>query len=147
MSLCCLCLDRSDRQVTEKQKDIIKKHVFKEYGEHEGLLPKGICNGCRSKLSTQGSSKPIVPSTLLFPSPVQDLSSKRDTQLGCQCELCKLAKSAHHEGKMVQVQTTSQEGPSPVQHPWMKNLPFLSQSAPSVILKWLEENLMNAPST
>ncbi len=86
-----------DRQA---DKDLIRKYAFKGYGDHEDILPSGICYGFRMRLSSLESSKPVSMSSRLYDSMVQDLSSLHVTWSDCVCELWRLCTSAYHRGKL-----------------------------------------------
>ena len=95
---CIACVGKARRAITPGLHDLIQKHVFPDYHEHQNKLPCKICDNCRKNLSSHSNPdstkwKPMTNKC----DHVQLLDQLNTlvhdvTSIDCTCDICKSAK-------------------------------------------------------
>ena len=104
--VCIICFGKGVRPLTDNQKSLVQKHVFTGFEQHEGLLPKSICNNCRTILGALEGPKPrslppkynyekLIKDLLNVPPVIRSRSEEpsRSEDTNCSCEICRVGKS------------------------------------------------------
>ncbi|CAB4062026.1 unnamed protein product [Lepeophtheirus salmonis] len=92
--LCLACLRKSDRPISETQRNFVQNQLFNFYTEFANLIPTGICSGCRLKFAA-AQKMAAVSSLLLIKKLVDHLQWLEPiTRLhnNCHCEICNIAR-------------------------------------------------------
>lgn len=102
---CLLCLRRANRTLSAKLRTLVKDNVFKNYDNHQDILPSGICYTCQEKLEASTKlqqSKPLTPLPRIdFERLVREMGRVfPDNWISdCGCRLCQSAKTPFGKNK------------------------------------------------
>ena len=97
LRLCFMCLKKCDpAPISQKNKDLLIKHVYPELNRDNTWLPQSLCTGCARKLSSEDSNTPRkidnLPNYGDLARNVRDQRRVHSTRKGsgtpCECELC-----------------------------------------------------------
>ena len=92
--------------LTEKLKSLFKTYVYQDYDKNEAFLPSGCCEGCRTRLNSQKTSKPRdlnVVKNIDYNGLVGNvqvaLSTRSKSGQGCLCKICQTASLTGYNHK------------------------------------------------
>ena len=99
-SLCLLCFKKAERQLSERQRYNIDKHILSGLGSPDDRLPTGICTPCRLKVS-QAEEEPhknlshnLFNYSCIIPPLTIETRQPPEPNRQCTCTMCKIGRGS-----------------------------------------------------